>query len=876
MTLSTGSRLGPYEILAPLGAGGLGEVYKARDPRLGRDVAIKVLPVDLASEPEMLKRFEKEARSASALNHPNIVTIYDIGSSDSISFIVMELVNGVPLRQVISKGALSIRRLLQIGIQVADGLAKAHASGIVHRDLKPENVMVTEDGLAKILDFGLAKLIQPEEIKSGGKQGPTVSGQTEPGLVLGTVGYMSPEQALGKAVDFRSDQFSLGAILYEMATGHRAFHRSSEPETFAAVIREEPESISALNAKVPAPLRWIIERCLAKEPRHRFASTEDLAGDLATVRDHLAETTSGVELAASGSRRRWAAMLLLGVAALAIALSLLRSRAPAAETHAIRFDLRPSPDGFGDFALSPDGSQIAFLYSGKIRLRPLSAPEAQAIPGTDGAFAPFWSPDGRSVGFFSGGKLWHVGLSGGAPVPICEVADSAGYSGTWGAGGLILFAAMRGDAIYRVSTSGGKPVAIVKADRARGETRVRWPWFLPDGKSFLYLASQEGTSGSLMFSPPEGPARPVFSMHSRVEYVDPGYLVFVREGTLLAQRFDPRGGTVSGKPVSIADSVGYYLSYGEAEFTTSRSGVLAFKNPDIAPRHQMVWLDRAGRLVETLTPMGNFMGGPVDPEGRRVLFSRADPTTGTKDLWILDLESKVETRVTSNPAEDVGGMWLPDGKSIVYSAETGWLLQLRRRDLATGREQALLPAEANQWANAVVPGGEQLAYQHRSDRGDLDVRLVSLSGDQKSSPLLQTAFNEERADFSPDGRYIIFSSDESGASEAYVAPAAALGDKIRILSAEASCWWSHDGSEILCSSGQHLISVPVRTAPSLWLGRPTPLFTLREGTSIADVSPDGKRFLAFVDEAAGSAVKLPLHVVLNWTAEVPTQGGPAR
>ena len=272
MALSPGSRLGPYEILAHLGAGGMGEVYRARDARLGRDVAIKVLPAAFASEPERLKRFEREARSASALNHPNIVTIYDIGSSDSISYIAMELVEGAPLRQMLLRGALPVRRLLQIGIQVADGLAKARASGIVHRDLKPENVMVTEDGLAKILDFGLAKLTQPEGIKNAGKQGPTVSGETEPGLVMGTAGYMSPEQALGKAVDFRSDQFSFGAILYEMATGRRAFHRGSAPETLTAIIREEPGSISALNAKIPAPLRWIVERCLAKEPRNRFAS----------------------------------------------------------------------------------------------------------------------------------------------------------------------------------------------------------------------------------------------------------------------------------------------------------------------------------------------------------------------------------------------------------------------------------------------------------------------------------------------------------------------------------------------------------------------------------------------------------------------------
>jgi len=879
MALSAGSRLGPYEILAPLGAGGMGEVYKARDSRLGRDVAIKVLPSAFASEPERLKRFEREARSASALNHPNIVTIYDIGSSDSISYIAMELVDGVSMRQLLLRGALPVRRLLQIGIQVADGLAKAHASGIVHRDLKPENVMVTKDGLAKILDFGLAKLSQREGIKSEGNLGSTVSGETEPGLVLGTAGYMSPEQALGKAVDFRSDQFALGAILYEMATGRRAFHRGSKPETLAAVIREDPESISALNIGIPPPLRWIIERCLAKEPRNRYASTEDLAGDLGTLRDHLAEATSGVAPAASGPRRHWPAVVLLGVAALAIAtVSVLRSRTPAAELHSVRFSLRAPPDGFGAFGFSPDGSQICFLSAGRIWLRPLAAPEARVLAGTDGADSGFWSPDGRSIAFFTANRLWRIDLTGGAPVPICDVPDKAGYAGSWGAGGQMLFAGMRGDAIYRVSASGGKPVAIVKADRARGETRVRWPWFLPDGKSFLYHSSREGASGSLMFSPAEGPARPLFSLLSRVEYVDPGYLVFVKEGTLLAQRFDARSGVVSGEPFSIADSVDYYLSYGGAAFSTSRSGALASLTPGTPPRRRLVWLDRAGRLVETLTPAGEIGSGAVDPDGRRVLFGRREPKTGTNDLWILDLERNVETRVTSNPAEDLGGTWLPGGTSIVYVAETGWLLQLRRRELDTGREVALLPAEAKQFDLGLVPGGAQIAYGHRSDRGDLDVRLVSLSGDQKSSPLLQTAFNEEAAYFSPDGRYVVFSSDESGSREVYVAPVAAVGDKTRISSGWSGFLdWSRDGREILYSSGQHVMSIQVRTAPSLSLGQPSLLFTLKEGTSLSDISPDGKRFLAVVDEAGPTrAEALPLHVVLNWTAEAEAQGGPAR
>jgi dipeptidyl aminopeptidase/acylaminoacyl peptidase len=386
-----------------------------------------------------------------------------------------------------------------------------------------------------------------------------------------------------------------------------------------------------------------------------------------------------------------------------------------------------------------------------------------------------------------------------------------------------------------------------------------------------------------MFSPPEGTARPLFPMFSRVEYVDPGYLVFAREGELLAQRFDPRSGVVSGEPFSIADSVGYSLSIGQADFATSRSGALAFQTP-FNFRRRMVWFDRAGRLVETLMPTGDIGGVAIDPDGRRVLFCRTEPKTGTEHLWILDLERKVETRVTSSSADDSGGIWLPDGKSIVYTAERGGLSQLRRRELDTGQEQALLPAEEELSALALVPGGAQLAYGHRSDRGDLDVRLVSLSGDQKSSPLLQTAFNETAVSFSPDGRYIVFWSDESGGGDFYVAPVAAVGDKTRISSYYGGPnfrVWSRDGSEIFWTLGEHQMSVPVRTAPSLWLGQPTPLFTLKEGTVLTgfDASPDGKRFLTVFEEPAGTeaawANNRPLHVVLNWTAEAPAQGGPA-
>ena len=887
-SLGKGKRLGPYEILATLGAGGMGEVYRASDSRLGREVAIKVLPTDLSVNPSRVRRFEKEARSASALNHPNIVTVYDIGESGDLSYIAMERVDGETLRKLLDGGALPLKKLLSIGAQIADGLARAHEAGIVHRDLKPENVMVTRDGLVKILDFGLAKLSSPGSGSGEGSHLPTMTGTT-PGLIMGTVGYMSPEQASGAAVDFRSDQFAFGAMVYEMSTGKRAFHGKTAVDTLGAILNEEPEPIATANPQAPTQLRWIIERCLAKEPRQRYSSTDDLARDLATLRDHLSEATSGGALTASRLGRRAISWLLLGAAVVAIAaVILLRPRPPGPGLGTVRFSVRLPPKGayWRCIAFSPDGSQLAFIATeagetSKIWLRPLSSGQAHAIPATENVASFFWSPDGRSLGFFAAGKLWRADLSGATPAPICDVWDAQeffSFAGTWGTGGQILFAPRRGEAIYRVSASGGKPATIVRPDRARGETTVTWPWFLPDGKSFLYVLRREKGAGTLMLSKPEGPPRPILPVESRVEYVEPGYLVFVREGTLMAQRFDARSGAISGEPLSIADSVGYKLTDGWANFGTSRDGAVAFGS---VPAHseRMVWFDRSGKS-EILRETVAYTRVSLDPDGRRVLFAKEQPKTLTHNLWILDLERKVETRITSDSTDEYDGLWLPDGKSIVYTAQRGGMVQLCKRDLAAGLARALLPLGWFQEADVVIPGGSQLVYTNETELGNAETRRVSLSGDQRSSPLFQTstAFSEAGVRFSPDGRFILFAYTGSGGDEVYVAPAANPGERIRISSGGVigNALWCRNGEIFYLSAERQLISVPVRTEPTLSPGKPVVLFTFKEGTALRefDVSLDGKRFLAVVSE--GVAEEPPLNVILNWTAEAATQSRFAR
>ena len=884
MTLAVGNRLGPYEILAPLGSGGMGEVYRARDTRLAREVAVKVLPAELSGDRERLRRFEKEARSASALNHPNIVTIYEIGSAGDVTYIAMELVGGETLRTTLLRGALTTKKLLQIAAQIAEGLARAHEAGIVHRDLKPENLMVTKEGLVKILDFGVAK---PTAWRSGSGEGPHSPTMTEtsPGVILGTAGYMSPEQASGEPVDFRSDQFALGSILYEMATGKRAFQGRTAVDTLAAILNEQPEPIASLNAGLPVPLLWIIERCHSKEPRGRYESTEDLARDLATVRDRLSEATSGISLAASRPRRRWVAGLVLGIAAAAIAgFGITRLHPPIVDPRTVRFPIHaPKDTGFwGVWAFSPDGSTLAFIAAGKgppsVWLRPMSSMQARSVPGTEKADSVFWSPDGKSLGFFASGKLWRVSASGGVPVPLCDVAKDPLQIGTWGANEQILFSPETGEAIYRVSSSGGTPSPFVRADRSKGETQVLWPEFLPDGKRFLYLR-RDAKGGILMLAAPDGSARAIFPVLSRVEYMEPGYIVFARGQTLLAQRFDADSGALAGEPLSLAEGVAYEMKSASSRFAASRNGAVAYQLRGTFGQERLAWFDRSGKVEEVgRTQDSTFLA--IDPQGRRALFSRQRTDTMNHSLWVMDLDRKVETRVTADETNETDGRWLPDGKSIVYTAEVGGLSQLRRRDLDTGKVTALLPASVFQEAGPVMPGGTQLSYTTNTEAGVAEMKLVSLSGDQKVSPFIHAEFDEGGIQISTDGRFVAYARDDSVRGDAiYVAPIGNPEQRIRITRAGAkhgTCLWSRDGKEIFyLSEDRQLVAVPIRTEPSLSAGEPTVLLTFKDGADweYFDVSPDGKRFLALVPEAEAPQEEHPINVILSWPAEAAAQGG---
>ena len=700
---------------------------------------------------------------------------------------------------------------------------------------------------------------------------------TRPGMILGTVPYMPPEQLQGEEASARGDIFSFGAVLYEMATARKAFGGQSPVSIMSAILTSEPPPVSAVAPASPPSLDRLIRICLAKDPDDRWQTARDVELNLRAIQDDSSASVPGpsalsprpVRLVALDAGRR------AGRRRHGPRPSRGRARNPA--PRAIRFLVPPPPDStfFSSveaplFSLSPDGSQLAFVAASskgrKIWLRPLSALEARALPGTEGANSVYWSPDGRSIAFFAGGKLKRLDLSGGAAVAICDVSSGIGLTGSWG-GDEILFASVQGGAILRVPASGGRPAEIIRADAAQGEWRVVWPTFLPDGRRFLYSSLLRNGEGRLMLAEPGKSPRVVMPLTSIAQYVEPGYLLFVRDGVLLAQRFDQGRGVPRGEPFSVAGHVRYFLSTGWGSFAASSSGgALAYQsNEDV---RRMVWFDRTGRELGTAGQAGVFLSVAIAPDGRRVLFDSARPGIGTWDVWSFDVARGVESRITSDQDTEVFPVWSRDGSNAVYSAVRGSSPRLFRRNLATGREEALLPEGSFQTASDVSPDGKTLLYQQRTEGGPFGVWTISLSGPANPAPVQQNQFFNAGARFSPDGRYIAFVSNESGRFEAYVTPFPGPGERLRVSAGGAQqVRWSRTGEILYLSSDQRVMSVPVRTAPSLDVGSPTPLFTIPGKKSWIgfDVTPDGSKLLAIVPDVV--ADELPLTIVVNWTAE---------
>ena len=886
MSLSAGARLGPYEIQSVLGAGGMGEVYRARDPRLGREVAVKVLPATLSADPERLRRFEQEARAAAALNHPNILAVHDIGLHDGAPFIVMELLEGETLRERVTGSALPVRRAVEYATQIARGLAAAHDKGIVHRDLKPENVFVTGDGRVKILDFGLAKLTQAS---GPGPQAPdltispTLAPPTTPGIVMGTVGYMAPEQVRGETADHRVDLFALGTILYEMLAGRRAFHATTSAETMTAILKEEPPELPV--DRLPPALARIVNRCLEKHPTARFQTATDLAFAL----DALSASSVGREAAMPGrtavrvatrERIAWAVAAVAIVGSMAVAW--LRTPAGAPAPLVARFDLLvPPTDSPTSLALSPDGRVLAYAATteGQSRLwvRPLEDTEARVLPGTEGATFPFWAPDARAIGFFADRKLKRVDLAGGTPQVLADAPNGRG--GSWGADGVILFTPGNAPStvdsmLVRVSAAGGAPVQATRL--AAGEGSHRWPQFLPDGQRFLFFNAlgRPDIQGVYLGSLDGGEPRRVLPSETPGIFVPPDRLLFVRGDSMMSVPFDPDAGTVTGEPMPLAQPVGRDDGVLASAFSAS-PGVLVYRASGGSQRRQLVWMDRAGRVLgEVGSPDdNNLSSAALDPEDQRVAVGRT--VLGNFDIWLIDAARGVTARFTFDPGLDTNPVWSPDGRRVIFGSTRNAGLSLFEKSASGAGEEQLVLDDAGtplSWSS----DGRFLLYTRSDPKTGADLWILPMVGERKARAVVQTAMEQPGGEFSPDGRWLAYESNESGQFEVYVQPFAEGGGKWQVSSAGgAQPRWSRDGKELYyVAPDARLMAVPIRPSTdgkTVDLGVPVPLFRTRLASGAGQllgipryvVSRDGRFLMNIaVEDTAAS----PITVVVNSAA----------
>lgn len=888
MHLTVGTRLGPYEILSPLGAGGMGEVYRARDSRLGRDVAIKVLPQHLRENAEVHARFEREARAISSLNHPHICTLHDVGRAageaggGDIEYLVMELIDGETLAQRIARGPLPVPEVLRLGVQIADALDRAHRAGIVHRDLKPGNIMLTRSG-AKLMDFGLARPTGATGAGGGSgvsipqlTQSPTVASPlTAAGAIVGTFLYMSPEQLEGRETDVRSDLWAFGCVLYEMVTGRRAFEGKSQASLIGAIMGSEPAPIAAVAPLAPPALEALVRGLLAKDPEERIQTAHDVKLQLTWLAQSGAPSGGGPP--ATPRRHSVRESFAWGVAALAVlAAAFFGWRALAGGsgtslTGTIRFSV-PVPPSVSTMSMprvSPDGRFIAFSAEDSagrtmVWVRPLDALAANVLPGTEGAAAPFWSPDSRFLGFLAGGKLKKVAVSGGPASVVCDAPT--GSDGSWGKGDVILFDGGGADPIWRVSAAGGVPSVAVAGDSI---AQVGWPAFLPDGRHFFFSHIAAGGASQIMLGTLGDTAtRRLDLAGSRVEYSPDGYLLFARDRTLLAQRFDARSMKLAGEPFPVAEDLPV-SNNALANFTVSRNGVLVYRSTG-ERRSRLVWLDRGGHELAELAPAADFRAPALSPGADRVAVRLREANGTNLDLWVMDLARGTRTRFTFDPAPDGNPVWSPDGASIAWTASEGDS-EIVAVKSATGLGPRRIVARAP-GPSAVLDwsrDGHWILFQGLTRGVTSDVFAVPATGDGPSELILGSEFDEARARFSPDARWIVYESNESGRSEVYVIPFHGLAGKWQVSTGGGSDpYWSRDGREIYyLSPERQLMSVPVTFGGTFVPGTPGALFRVQVEASrrrnVYDVAPDGKRFLFLV--TAGES-DTPLTVVVNWRA----------
>jgi Tol biopolymer transport system component len=864
----------------------MGEVYRAFDPKINREVAIKILPVAFAADKDRLSRFEQEAQAAGALNHPNILAIYDVDMQKGVPYVVSELLSGEVLRDCLRLGPLSARKAIDYGLQITRGLGAAHEKGIVHRDIKPENIFITADARVKILDFGLSKLIGPSYGNEMQTDVPTRKQHTNPGAVLGTVGYMAPEQVQGRPADHRADIFSFGTVLYEMLSGRQAFPGDSAVERMNAILKEDPPDLSETSPNMFPSLERIVRRCLEKNPSQRFQSISDVGFALEAFSGTSASPVPTMSSSWSWIRSRhrigWlaAAVLLLGfLATLPFAFAYFRSPTTGPNS-SVRFTIAaPENTEFiklGDLdystAISPDGLRLVLVVvaQGQTQLwiRPLNALASRPLAGTEGAGDPFWSPDSRFVAFYADGKLKKIDAEGGPPQTICDTPFFS--AGTWSRDNLILF--NKGlDGLYRVSASGGEPVQVTKTDRERGEGFHLWPQFLPDGRHFLYFAGnrhERDASTIYLGSLDGGQPQLLLKASSRAMYAPPGYILYVRDSTLLAQPFDAKNLRLTGESTPVAENLIYFKPTGDSDFSVSENGVLAFKSGAILSR--LVWFDRSGAELGSVGNPSNYAVLRFSPDGQKLAGTIVDPVTGLSNVWMLELGRGTWRRVTLQVGQEIRPIWSHDGHQLIFSIDRGGPPHLYRKSLNdAGDAEELLPSGSGvQHGFDWTADGRLIVFGDGNPTTGADLWILPMTGERKPYPFLRTRFDEWDASISPDGRWVAYHSNESGRPEVYVSPIQNSAERWQVSDkgGEAPRWRS-DGKELFyVSTDGNMMAVAINNIAVFDAGPPIKLFkTSMEYSDRYDVTSDGQRFL--VNNIANTP-PLSITVATNWMANL--------
>jgi Tol biopolymer transport system component len=892
MAILPGTRLGPYEILSNIGAGGMGEVYRARDTRLDRIVAIKVLPTHLADRSESRERFEREARTIASLNHPHICVLHDIGQQDGIDYLVMEYLEGETLAQRLAKGSLALEQVLPYAIEISDALDKAHRKGVTHRDLKPGNIMLTESG-SKLLDFGLAKLKQ--EVAPANVQLSQIATADEPltakGTIVGTLQYMAPEQLEGKEVDARTDIFSFGAVVYEMATGKRAFEGKSQASLIAAILEREPPPMSSLQPMTPPALDRVVKKCLRKERDERWQSARDVTDELKWIAEGGSQVTLAPIAAMNGLHALGRRGLILGVgvmlfgAAVASLVTWVFKPSPTPALQPVTrtvINLPPDQQLAGlengpAVALSPDGTHLAYVArqgsTQQIYLRSMDSLEIKPVPGTEGGVSPFFSPDGQWLGFFAGAKLKKISVSGGGALNLGDAAYSGGAS--WSPQGMIAFVPGVNSTVQEFSEGGSTPQPLTRFEK--GENSHRWPEFLPGGKAILFAAAPT----ALSFTNAQVAVQAVGTNQRRnliqggmyPLYAFSGHLLYAQGGSLMAVPFDPQRLTVMGAAVPVVEGVLQSPVNGDAQYSLSATGALVYVSGGVqSVQNKLVWVNRNGAQQPLAAPAHAYLHPRFSPDRRRIAVGILEQEAQT---WVYDLSRDTLTRLTFGGNYNPVSAWTPDGKRIAFESNgEGHLNIFWQLADGSGGLERLTTSEDIQAPMSWSPDGQLLAFNEINPSTGQDIWVLRMS-DHTAQPFLRTPFNEASPRFSPDGHWLAYISDESGRYEVFVQAYPGPGGKYQI-STEGGTEpvWNPNGRELFYRRGDKMMVVEIATQPGFAAGKPRMLFEGRYKLAPVpfdnyDVSADGQRFLMLkpIEQTSSSALT-QINVVLNWFEEL--------